>query len=128
MLDRISLQTGAEPLKQEIATANFLVDYDKKVKIRFLAVSKTKNVKTPDIEMDGLKWEIKNPVGKGGNTIKRAFEVASNQSCNIIFDLRRSKMPDKVNLPKLEKEFNDIKKVKRLKVITKSRRLLDFEK
>ena len=128
MNDRITLQTGATPSKEEIVTANFLIKANRKITIRFLAVSKTKGIRTPDIQMNGLKWEIKCPIGKGANTIKRAFEVASNQSGNIIFDLRHSKMPDKVNIAKLEKEFGDIKKVKNLLIITKSRKMLDYKK
>ena len=128
MNDRISLQTGAAPNKDEIMVANFLAGQDRTIRIRFLAVSKFKGVRTPDIEMDGVRWEIKCPRGKGANTIKRAFQVASNQANNIIFDLRSSKMSDRVNVPGLEKEFRDIKMVKRLLVITKSKKLLRYHK
>ena len=128
MHDRITLQDGATPNKEEILTASFLISQDKKIKIRFLAASQAKGTRTPDIEMDSKKWEIKCPRGKGSNTIKRAFQVASNQSSNIIFDLRHSKMPDRVNIPKLEKEFRDIRKVKNLLIVAKSKKLLDYHK
>jgi len=128
MNDRITLQDGATPNKDEILTANFLILQNRKATVRFLAVSKNKNMRTPDIEMDDKKWEIKCPRGKGSNTIKRAFETASNQSSNIIFDLRHSKIGDRVNIPKIQKEFRDIKKVKNLKIITKSQKLPDFSK
>jgi len=128
MNDRIALQNGAAPNKEEIYTANFFISKDKKATVRFLAVSKNKNVRMPDIVMYGKKWEIKCPIGKGSNTIKRAFQTATKQSPNIIFDLRHSKMPDRVNIPKLEKEFKDIKKAKNLKIITKSQKLIDYSK
>lgn len=128
MADKITLQLGAQPSKEEIMTANFLISTGRKTKIRFLAPSHIKGIKTPDIEMDGQKWEVKCPVGKGSNTIKRAFQVAIAQSPNIIFDLRHSKMPDAVNISRLEKEFHDIKKAKKMKIITKSRKLLAFTK
>jgi hypothetical protein len=87
-----------------------------------------KGARTPDIRMNGVEWEIKCPVGKSANTIKRAIKTALRQSKNIIFDLRGSKMTDKVNIAKSEKEFNDIKSAKRLLIITKKRELLDFHK
>lgn len=96
--------------------------------IELLPPISRKGVRTPDIRMKGLDWEIKCPCGKSANTIKRAFKTALRQSKNIIFDLRNSKMPDKVNVAKLEKEFNDIKSAKNLTIITKSLKVIDFHK
>ncbi len=86
-----------------------------------------KGARTPDIRMRDLDWEIKCPTGKSANTIKRAFKTALRQSKNIIFDLRNSKMPDRVNIAKLEKEFSDIKSAKNLIIITKSRKMMVVE-
>jgi len=110
----------------ENATVVFLTDQGFDVEL--LPPVQRKGARTPDIRINGLDWEIKCPTGKSANTIKRAFKVAMRQSKNLIFDLRSSKMPDKVNIAKLEKEFADIKSVKNLKVITKSRTVLDFSK
>ena len=78
--------------------------------------------------MQGLDWEMKRPKGQSAHTIKRAFKTASRQSVNIIFDLRSSKMPDEVNLPKLEKEFADLRSVRRLIIITKDGTIIDKTK
>lgn len=96
--------------------------------IELLPPVQRKNARTPDIRMRGLDWEIKCPTGKSANTIKRAFKTALRQSKNIVFDLRNSKMPDKANIAKLEKEFADIKSAKHLIIITKSRKLLELNK
>jgi hypothetical protein len=96
--------------------------------VELLPPSQRKGARTPDIRMRELDWEIKCPIGKSANTIKRAFKVALRQSKNIIFDLRNSKMPDKVNIAKLEKEFSDIKSAKNLIIITKSRKVLELNK
>jgi hypothetical protein len=111
---------------QENATVVFLTQqgYD----IELLPPVQRKNARTPDIRINEIDWEIKCPVGKSTNTIKRAFKTALGQSKYIIFDLRNSKMPDKINIAKLEKEFSDIRSAKRLIVITKSRKMLDFRK
>ena len=110
----------------ENATVVFLTQqgYD----ISLIPPLQRKGARTPDIRMNGREWEIKCPTGKSANTIKRAFKVALRQSKNIIFDCRSSKMPDKANIPKLEKEFSDIKSAKRLIVITKSGKMLDYNK
>lgn len=94
--------------------------------VELLPPIQRKSVRTPDIRMHRLDWEIKCPTGKSANTIKRAFKTALGQSKNIIFDLRNSKMPDKTNIAKLEKEFSDIKSAKQLIIITKSHKILDF--
>jgi len=96
--------------------------------VELLPPVQLKGARTPDIRMLKTDWEIKCPIGKSVNTIKRAFKVALGQSKNIIFDLRNSKMLDKTNIAKLEKEFNDIKSARRLMIITKSKRLIEYSK
>ncbi|MCL2085500.1 hypothetical protein FWH09_01030 [Candidatus Saccharibacteria bacterium] len=123
---KIAMEVGAEPEKHELDTINFLARLGKNILI--LAPSRKRGAKTPDIRMDKVEWEIKSPVGRGSNTIRRAFGVAIAQSCYIIFDLRRSTITDERNIARLQKEFNDIKKVKRLLVIPKIGKILDFRK
>lgn len=96
--------------------------------VALIPPQRRKGAHTPDIHMDGLNWEMKRPKGQSAHTIKRAFKTASRQSANIIFDLRSSKLPDEANLPKLEKEFTDLRGVKRLMIITKSREIIDKAK
>jgi len=110
----------------ENATIVFLTQYG--YDIELLVPIMNKGTKNPDIRMIGLNWEIKCPTGKSANTIKRSFKTALRQSKNIIFDLRNSKMLDKVNISKLEKEFTDIKAASRLIIITKSHELLDLSR
>lgn len=96
--------------------------------VELIAPSQLKGAKTPDIRMNKLDWEMKAPVGKSANTIKRAFKSALSQSKNIIFDLRNSPFSDKSNIMKLEKEFSDIKSVKHLMIVTKSHGLIELNK
>jgi Contact-dependent growth inhibition CdiA C-terminal domain len=46
----------------------------------------------PDISINGIQWELKSPVGVGGNNIQKNMREASAQSKNIVIDLRRSKL------------------------------------
>ncbi|MHC1716339.1 MAG: hypothetical protein AB9915_00380 [Candidatus Dojkabacteria bacterium] len=84
--------------------------------------------KTPDIKMEKLFWEIKRPTGNSKYTIPHAFKSALKQSPNIIFDLRSSKLHQEKALSRLKKEFELSKGAKRLKVILKSKGIIDFSK
>ncbi len=112
-------EDGAEPEPHELQTALFLRKLGKEVK--FLAPANQAGIKTPDILMDDLKWEIKSPVSNASRTIEHAFRSALKQSDNVIFDLRRSKASDAANLSRLTYVYRLIrgKKVKNLLVITK---------
>ena len=96
--------------------------------IELIPPSQLKGTRTPDIRMNGFEWEVKAPTGNSSNTIKRAFKTAIRQSENIIFDLRSSQLTDEVNITRLEKEFEDIKRAKRLLIITKTQGLIEKSK
>jgi hypothetical protein len=126
MNDQISLQTGATPEPHEIATANFLARHGKIV--RFLAPVRRAGARIPDIEMDDLKWEIKCPKGSSSRTIENNFRTAIRQSSNLIFDLRRTTLPDDKCVRRLEKEFIPRKSARNMLIITKLGKILDFHK
>lgn len=86
----------------------------------------TPNSKSPDFMMDGLAWEMKSPLGSSKNTIERLFRKAAKQSENIIMDLRRTKFEDAKSLEICEKLFHASKRIKRMKVITRSCKLKDY--
>ena len=48
--------------------------------------------RTPDVEVNGVKWEIKSPLGKSKHTIEEQVKRASAQSLYIIIDARRCKL------------------------------------
>ena len=51
--------------------------------------------------MQGLLWELKSPIGNSKTTISNNLINAKQQSPNIIFDARRTKLAD----TKIEKEL-----------------------
>lgn len=85
-------------------------------------------VHMPDIIINGVKWEMKAPIGEGGSLMKNTIQKAVKQSPNIIIDLRRTKRHQTKCLRELEKHFNKSRSIKCLKIITKSGRVLDFKK
>jgi hypothetical protein len=110
--------------KHEIATVVFLASKGFNIELIPPVLEK----KTPDIKMGRLSWEIKRPTANSKYTIQHAFKSALKQSPNIVFDLRSSKLHQRQAFNRLKHEFKLSKGVKRLKVILKSKRIVDFTK
>lgn len=123
----VAFEDGAMPEPHEIKTALFLSKHGKTV--IFIAPKNQPGIKTPDIIMDGLQWEMKSPVSAGARSIEHAFRSAIKQSSNIIFDLRASKASDRANLAKINRQIALIRghDLKRVRVITKSGKMLDLK-
>ncbi|MDR1195826.1 MAG: hypothetical protein LBL00_05035 [Endomicrobium sp.] len=117
------IRDGAYPEKHELETAWFLNSCGKD--IEFLVPVRSKGIHTADIVMDGLLWEIKCPTGKGKRTIDNNFKTASKQSANLIFDLRKIRLPEEQCLSKLKIELKSRNNIKRLLVISKNNIMLD---
>ena len=103
----------------ENATAVFLTEQGFDVEL--IPASNIEGVHTPDIKMDGLKWEMKAPLGEGNQLMENTIQRALRQSQNIIIDLRHTKRHQTKCLRELEKQFLNKKGIKHLKVITKKR-------
>ena len=110
----------------ENATVVFLTEQG--FNIELIPKSNISGVHTPDIKMNGIKWEMKAPIGEGNQLIKNTIQKAIKQSANVIVDLRRTKRHQTKCLRELENEFNKSSSLKRLKIITKNRKIIDFEK
>ncbi|MFZ2544405.1 MAG: hypothetical protein WAW80_00270 [Candidatus Saccharimonadales bacterium] len=121
----ILFEDGAEPEPHEIQTVLFLRKTGMRVK--FLAPKNQPGVKTPDIAMDGMMWEIKSPQSKGSRTIEHAVRSASKQSENIIIDLRRLSVSTDRAMTLIK--FHSLRRtnIKRLIVITKDGKKLDIK-
>ena len=96
--------------------------------VELIPRSNQKGIRTPDIVMEGLKWEIKSPTGKGRWLLENTLQKASRQSSNVIIDLNRIKIHQIKCLQELEKQFHKSKGVKHLKVITKAKKVVEFKK
>jgi hypothetical protein len=98
--------------------------------ITFLVPERRKGARTPDIEMNGLRWEIKSPTGKSSRTIENNLRIAIKQSPNVVIDLRRmdGRIPTSRLLKEVEHRFNDAKSIKRLIVITRLETYIDLKR
>ncbi len=84
--------------------------------------------RSPDIKMDNLLWEMKCPKGQGKYLIQNTLHKAADQSENIIIDLRRIKIHHARCMTRIEKEFRLTRRIRRIKVITKTKNIIDFQK
>ena len=114
------------PHPHELNTAKFFNKLGKDVE--FLTPSYTKGVASPDIQMDGIVWEIKSPKGSSSRTIENNLRTALKQSENIIIDLRRIKLDEHKSISQIKKLFNVSKKIKRILIISKEQVLLDIKR
>ena len=96
--------------------------------VELIPKSDKKGVRTPDIIMDGLKWEMKSPKGKGRWLLENTLQKAVRQSPNIIIDLDRIKIHQTKCLQELEKQFYKSKGVRWLKIVTKTKKIVEFKK
>lgn len=117
---------GVSLEKHEYATVLLLTEmgYD----VELVPRSNREGEHTPDIIIDNVRWEMKSSTGETKNTIKNNIQGALRQSVNVILDLRRVKGPMEKCLKDIDREFTHNKKIRRLLVITKSKKVLDFSK
>ena len=112
--------------EHENATVVFLTEQG--LDIELIPKSNVSGIHTPDIIMLGEKWEMKAPKGEGKYLIANTIQRAVKQSSNIVIDLRRVKRPQEKCLQELRKECDRSKSIKKLKIIVKSRKIIDISK
>ena len=110
----------------EYATVKFLASLGHDIEL--IPPSRIKGLRTPDIIMYGIPWEMKSPVGSGKKTIINTIQEGSRQSSNLIIDLRRCKNEESVSVKEILNYYHISKRLRRLLIITKEQKLLDFTK
>ncbi len=122
----ILIQNGVHLKEHEYETVKVFLQkgYD----VELIPPLQTKNAHTPDVVIDGRSWEMKAPTGNGKNTMRNIMHKASRQSGNIIIDLRRCKMDDEKAINEIVKAFGDSKKIRKVKIVTKSQEIIDIPK
>lgn len=96
--------------------------------IQIIPKSNQPGIKTADIIMCSMEWEMKSPQGQGKWLIKNTLQEASHQSTNVILDLRRIKLDHNRCMREIEQRFKSIKRLRNLKIITKSGKSIDMKK
>ena len=126
MKEGILKTNGVHLEEHEYATVKLLLNTG--LDVELVPTSQVKGMRTPDISINGILWEIKSPTGNGKNTLKHTLQNASHQSNNVIVDLRRCKLPQEQAIKDLEQRFNLSKRIRRMKIITNDEIIIDFKK
>lgn len=118
----VIVKTSAEdaPEKHEMSAAIILAYYFK-TDVIFL---RPQRARTPDVDVNGTKWEIKSPLGNGKRTIDNNFSEARGQSKNIVIDLRRIKMHQAKASARIRHYLSTPHHFKQVLVITKSKNVV----
>lgn len=121
------MPNGARLEAHEYATVLFFTELGKDVEL--IPPSNTPNTRNADFFMDGVVWESKCPTGNSTRmTIDRILHKAARQSENIVIDLRRTRLSDGESVACIEKRFRLSRRIRRILVITKQGRIVDFRK
>ncbi|SRR6266536_2773663 len=111
------------PKEHELSAALILA-YHFKADVIFL---RPETKKTPDIDVNGTKWEIKSPRGNGKKTIDNNLRAAHRQSRNVVLDLRRAKLHQNKATARINYYLSaGPHKIKHLKIITKTQKIIDI--
>ncbi len=121
---KIIIPYGVFPERHELETASvFLADGDD---VEFIAPSRTKGSRTPDVKINGVLWEMKTPMGKGRSSVANALRRAVKQSDSVIIDGRFMRLSDDDIKHELIRNIPLTKSLRRLVLITKQSNIIDL--
>ena len=119
-------RNGVKTEPNEESTFKYLIRFG--FDIELIRPTKVGRVKSPDSLIMGTPWEVKTPVSANQSTIKNRFRGASKQAAKVVFDLRFIRG----DADKVEKQvvalFQASGRVRRMLLIEKCGKLLDFYK
>jgi hypothetical protein len=95
--------------------------------VEFLRRMEGYHIRTPDIVLDGVLYEMKSPKGTSNQNVVRQLKRATKQSRNIIFDARRTSVDDEILLSKIRRELQFRHSIRRFIFITKKHEILEIK-
>jgi hypothetical protein len=121
----IRIPAGINIWKHELSTANALAQAG--YIVEFLTTKDIKDTKSPDILMDGEKWELKAPKTDKLSAIERNLKRATRQSGNVVIDSHRlRKIHDSSVQEFLVRKFNQQKTIKKLLFVNRKHQVIDI--
>jgi hypothetical protein len=123
----IRIPAGVNVWKHELSTANALAQAG--YIVEFLPTKDIKDMKSPDILMDGEKWELKAPKTDKLSAIERNLKRATKQSGNVVIDSHRlQKIHDSTVQMFLLQKFKQQKTIKKLLFVDRKHQVIDISK
>ena len=124
---KVIVETGItdRPQDHEIKAALIVANIFFKSDVTFLRQS---TYSTPDIEVNGEKWEIKSPLGNGKKTIENNLRAARRQSKNLIVDFSRIKLHQTKAMTNIRFYLNNApNQFSKVIVITKTKKVIEIK-
>lgn len=110
---KVIIEPGLNVWPHELQTATALatVGYT----VEFVRKSEVDHVATPDVLIDGVRWEFKSPKSGKPDMILKNLRRALHQSDCVVFDCRRMKrLPNQVIEREVRLRANELKSLKHL--------------
>ncbi len=121
----VIIPAGVNVWEHELKTARVLADYG--YTVCFIAKDNGHKIKSADILIDGVPYEIKSPTTSKLSAIERNLKRAYHQSVNIVIDSRRMKrLPDKSIQKELVKQFVLTKSIRQILFVNRKRGVIDI--
>ena len=95
--------------------------------VAFIKKSDVEHEHTPDVLIDGERWEMKAPKASSARAVERNLHRALQQSSRVVFDCRRMKnFPDKVVERELRKRKAELRSLKGLLFVNHRGEVIDL--
>jgi len=114
------------PEQHEIEAAWILARHFSTV-VEFLRPVRGFEIKTADLVMNGVIWELKTPTGGSRTTVSNQFKRASKQSSHVVFDARRIHLSEEEALHQIHREMKKRKAIKSVLFIGKDGGIIDVQ-
>ena len=121
----VVVPSGTNVWPHELATAKALAmaGHD----VEFLPRIDGKEVKSADVLMDGVVWEMKSPTSASVKSLQKVLRRAGRQSHNVIVDTARMRgVSDRAVQRELARLLPLVASVQRLRLVTKARDVFDI--
>ena len=123
--ENVMIPSGTNVWPHELATAKALAMAGHNVE--FLPRIDGKKVKSADVLMDGVVWEMKSPTSTSVKSLQKVLRRAGRQSHNVIVDTARMRgVSDKAVQRELVRLLPLVASVHRLRLVTKARDVFDI--
>lgn len=119
----IIIKSGIDVWEHERRTAQALANAG--YTVSFIKRSEEEHVRTPDVVIDGVLWEMKSPISNRLPKIQKTLRQAIHQSPNVIYDSQRIKnLNDNQIQKELEKWSVQFRAMKHLLFVNKKREII----
>jgi len=123
----VYIPDGHKVTKAEREAAWILADHYRK-SVQFLRPSNQYMTRTADFIINDIKFELKSPTSIKIKNVKKSIYLASEQSPNIVVDMRKTKMSEDRMINICETFVKNSKKLNKILLIVNKKKIIDFSK